>query len=98
MSLGLGHGRRAAVTLRYARRAARGCERQTPPNAISPTKAALFPVGPVCRVVEDRGIGGAGAPRPMKMGTTASPWCYDVVFRSTQAPPAVRPIDRELRY
>jgi hypothetical protein len=35
---------------------------KTPPNAISSAKAILFPVGPVCRVVEDRGIDGTGAP------------------------------------
>jgi hypothetical protein len=28
------------------------------------------------------GEGGTGAPRPMKMGTTASPWRYDVEVRN----------------
>jgi hypothetical protein len=86
MSLGLGHGRCAAVTLRYARRAARGCERQTPPNAISPAKATLFPVGPVCRVVGDRGIGGAGTPALMKLIITFPLERYDIATAGTKIP------------
>jgi hypothetical protein len=57
---------------------------------LSPAKATLFPVGPVCRVVEDRGIGGAGAPRPTKMGTIASPWRYDCVIDCAIRPAALR--------